>query len=771
MTLETGLSDHHRMTITVLKIYFKKNDPITINYRDYKSFDRQKFRNDLIRRLEQFESLSLEDFKNVFMLILDTYAPPKKKVVRGNNAPFMNKTLSKAFMHRSKLKNKYHKNPTESNKTAYKKQRNFCVSLLRKEKKKYYNNLDIKIFDDNKKFWQKVKPLFSEKSNLKRNITIVENEIVICDKKEVAEKLNNYFIEAVENLEIEQFTSIDNNVHLQNMDDNIDIIINRYQSHPSILKIRENVKLETKFKFCDVTADGIYTEINALDPKKASMENDIPAKILKESNDIASYYLSSIYNDSKNSKNYPTSLKTADVTPIHKENERILTKNYRPVSLLPILSKLYERNMYDPIFLYIERFLSPYLFGYRKGHSTQQCLLVMIEMWKKALDNKKVAGAILTDLSKAFDCLSHDLLIAKLEAYGFDNSALVFIYNYLKNRKQRTKVNGSYSSWKDLKYGVPQGSILGPLLFNIFINDIFYFLDKANIANYADDNSTYVIEDNILDLLKTLETETSTVLNWFKINEMKSNNDKCHLIVSDVNTRSYSSISYIYLGNEFLECEDTVKLLGVKIDKHLNFNVHISNLLKKGSQKLHALMRISKFMSEDKLKLIMKTFIESQFNYCPLLWMFCSRTLNNKINKLHERALRVVYKNDDLTFQQLLEKDNSITIHDRNLQKLAIEMYKAKHKISPVPVQQLFRHKGNIHNLRNDREWEVPKVRTVNNGIETIRYRGPKTWDLLPNDIKESKSLAEFQRKIRKWKPQGCTCRLCKVYIFNLGFL
>ena len=335
---------------------------------------------------------------------------------------------------------------------------------------------------------------------------------------------------------------------------------------------------------------------------------------------------------------------------------------------------------------------------------------------------------------------------------------------------QRTKVNGSYSSWKELICGVPQGSILGPLLFNIFINDIFSFLDKAKIANFADDNSTYTVEDDILKLLKTLEKETSTVLNWFKINEMKPNNDKCHLMVHDTNNRSYSSNSYIYLDNEFLENEDSVKLLGVKIDQNLNFNEHVTNLLKKGNQKLHALMRISKFLSEDKLKLIMKTFIESQFNYCPLLWMCHSRTLNNKINKLHERALRVVYNNDDLTFQELLEKDNSFTIHERNLQKLAVEMYKVKHNLSPIPVQEIFKN-GNERNLRNDKEWEIPKARTINYGIETIRYRGPKTWNLVPDEIKKSKSLYEFKTKIKEWKPQGCTCRLCKTYISNLGFL
>ena len=169
-----------------------------IHYRDNKSFNEQQFRKDFIRQLEHWETVDIDTFKSILLTVLDIHAPRKKKVVRGNNAPFTNKTLSRQFMHRSKLKNLYHKNPTESTKMQYKNQRNVCVSLLRKEKKKYYNNLDLKVFEDNRLFWKRIKPLFSEKIKLKGNITIVEEGKVTSDKKKVAEMLNNYFIEAVE---------------------------------------------------------------------------------------------------------------------------------------------------------------------------------------------------------------------------------------------------------------------------------------------------------------------------------------------------------------------------------------------------------------------------------------------------------------------------------------------------------------------------------------------------------------------------------------------
>ena len=283
----------------------------------------------------------------------------------------------------------------------------------------------------------------------------------------------------------------------QHFCNSIEDIVKKYSQHPSILKIKQHVTITDKFFFRGSRNEEFQEQIKSLNPKKATVENDIPTKMLITTNEITSGFITKIYNDSKDDQILPDSLKNADVIPIHKKEEKTNKENYRPVSLLSTISKLFESDMYNQIISYIDKHLSPILFGFRKGHSTEQCLNVMIESWKRALDQEKYVGAVLTDLSKAFDCLYHELLLAKLETYGFETQPLNFIYNYLSNRNQRTKVKSNYSTWREIKLGVPQGSILGSLLFNIFLSDIFLFVENTKITNYADDNTPYAIESSI----------------------------------------------------------------------------------------------------------------------------------------------------------------------------------------------------------------------------------------------------------------------------------
>ena len=227
------------------------------------------------------------------------------------------------------------------------------------------------------------------------------------------------------------------------------------------------------------------------------------------------------------------------------------------------------------------------------------------------------------------------------------------------------------------------------------------------------------MEPNIEALIRTLEVNTSILVKWVEDNYFKMNADKCHLLIC--NHRDDLSVN---IDNETILGSKDVKLLGITIDNKLDFGKHVAKLCSKVSLKLHALARISPFIHADKLRIIMKAFIESQFGYCPLIWMFHSRMLNNRINNLHERALQIVYKNSSLTFEELLQKDRSFTIHHRNLQKLAMEMYKIKNNYSPVMMKSIFPESTNRYNLRCNNPFQSDNVHSVHNGTETLSYRG-----------------------------------------------
>ena len=212
-------------------------------------------------------------------------------------------------------------------------------------------------------------------------------------------------------------------------------------------------------------------------------------------------------------------------------------------------------------------------------------------------------------------------------------------------------------------------------------------------------------------------------------------------------------------------------LLGVTIDSSLSFEKHITNLCKKASQKLNALARISGYMNIQKRRTIMKSFITSQFGYCPLSWMFHSRRLNNKINSIHERALRITYGDNVSSFQELLEKDNSVSIHHRNIQVLATEMYKISKNLSPFIVTEIFQERTVSYNLRSDNSFASRHVNSVYHGTESLSFLGPKIWELVPSEIKQSENLEIFKNKIKQWIPLQCPCRLCRTYLPHIGFL
>ena len=217
--------------------------------------------------------------------------------------------------------------------------------------------------------------------------------------------------------------------------------------------------------------------------------------------------------------------------------------------------------------------------------------------------------------------------------------------------------------------------------------------------------------------------------------------------------------------------EKIVNLLGVTVDNKLFFEPHLNLVYQKVSQILHALVKASKLISKKKLRVIMKTFIIWQFSYCPLVWMCHSRTLNNKINKLHERDYDLSINYRQSTFEELLNIVKSVTIHHRNLQMLATELYKVLHGFTPELMKVIFKKRNVTKNFRKTSTFETRNIKSVYNGSETISFIGPKLWELLRSKIKDPENLNIFKSNIKSWKPEYCPCRLCSLYIADIGFI
>ena len=362
------------------------------------------------------------------------------------------------------------------------------------------------------------------------------------------------------------------------------------------------------------------------------------------------------------------------------------------------------------------------------------------------------------DLSKAFNCVPHNLLVAKLHAYGFDMSVLILFYSYLKNRKQSVKINNVFSSFMVLVSGVPQGSILGPILFNIFMNDLVYFI-KSDLGNYADDNSISDAAKTIPELIQILERESDNAINWFRNNDMIVNPDKFQAIIINRNPRDENTYTLRFDGKE-VHTSPEVVLLGIEIDNNLNFNKHIQQLIKKAAEQLNFLSRKNKLLNQNAKKVVIESFVLANFNYCPLVWHFCSSESMKRQERIQERAFRLLLNDYESDYDQLLSAVNKPSLEIRRLKLLATEIFKTINNLNPSYMKEFFQL-----NSRRDITSKKLVVQSQNSkkyGTNTLRSLGPKIWNSLSVDIRTSNSLSTFKELIKTWSGPKCQCNNCK---------
>ena len=302
-----------------------------------------------------------------------------------------------------------------------------------------------------------------------------------------------------------------------------------------------------------------------LQTNKATGYDGLQTKLIKAAGPVISTPLSGIVNDVFDKSSFPTQAKAAEVGPIHKKDSQLDKNNYRPVSVLTILSKIIEKSMNKQLLGFCDVALSDQISAYRKGYSCQYSLIKLCEDLRKAFDKGKFAGLLLMDLSKAFDCMPHDLLAAKLTAYKMNPDAVKLLIGYLRDRKQRVKVGEHKGEWLKLLKGVPQGSILGPSLFNLFLNDLMFALKHTEPVNYADDNTLCAISDKLQDAIHKLEADGNIAVDWFTENDMQANPTKFQFMTTG------DSNVVLTLKGATIDQDDCVKLLGVNIDTQIRF--------------------------------------------------------------------------------------------------------------------------------------------------------------------------------------------------------
>ena len=499
--------------------------------------------------------------------------------------------------------------------------------------------------------------------------------------------------------------------------------------------------------------------MESLNTRKAHGFDGMPAKLLKLSAPNLAGELSRLINDSIDACSFPDMFKLAVVSSQFKKIDNLIKSNYRPVSILIVMSKVYERVMANQLLAYFENIFSPLLSAFRKNHGCQSTLLNMVQHFKNCIDNGQFVGCIGMDLSKAFDCLPHRLTICKLRAYGASRSACALLASYLYCRKQRVKISHECSDWGVITKGIPQGSILGPLIFNIFLNDIFYFAKECYMFNYADDNYISVNHKELKLVRDALEEESKIMVEWFNSNSLQANPCKFQGILFK-GAKKVNDFRVYVEGTE-IEFQSEIDVLGVCIDDDMNFNSHVNNVCKKAGKQVSALQRLTGMLEQKSRMAIYQSFVMANFDYCPLVWFFTSRSSISKFEKSRKGPCDLYWKILSHAMTKSYLKQRWMLLGSAQWKKMATEVFKILNHISPGYFENYFQKARNPYNLRDNNKLVQPMKLTTSHGIKSFQYYGAHLWNSLPVDIKSAVSILQFKGLIRKWSGPDCKCSVC----------
>ena len=669
----------------------------------------------------------------LFVNVLNKHAPIQSKRIRKRgNIPWLNSEVKTKLFKRDSLKKKAIQTNNEHDWKLYRLSRNDANSALRSAKKDYYVNKFSNNHRNPKASWKTINDILgrSKKQDVIKEIKLPEK--TVTSTEELVDVFNEHFINIGPNLA----------ETIQNENDG------SFQDYIN--------KQDPEFTFQPVSIVKVYNLINNLWTSKATGIDKISAKVLRAAASAIAPSLTEIFNMSIDSNRFPSDWKTARVIPLFKNGQRSVLDNYRPISILPVVSKIMERLLYNQISDYFtkKQLLSKHQFGFRPLHSTTTTLLDCTNEWYVNMDRGLYNLVVLLDLKKAFDTVNHGILLHKLQLYGFETRALNFMRDYLTNRTQRCQLKGLFSDRKEVTCGIPQGSILGPLLFIIYINDLPNCLKITTPRMFADDTNLTAVGETLGEAEERAGVDLRNVQKWLSLNKLSLNIAKTEyiLIASRHKITRIDVQPTVKINSQHIKRVKCTKVLGVQIDEHLSWNQHIEYIANKISSGIGAIRKLRTFIDTSTLVLVYNALIQPYFDYCCEVWDTLGKGLSERLQKLHNRAARLIMNLKNEHGHSVLAR-NSLgweLLEKRRVEMKARIMYKTVNKLAPSRLCDLFQNvnKINDYNLRGSSTRvyiPMPKTEFLK---QSFCYDGAKIWNQLPDEIRNSASLTSFCRKL-----------------------
>ena len=726
--LTVGISDHLPQFL-IFDNFLIKPKPLQQWYRDWNAFDRENFILDFldidwVSYLElnkRDPNTSFTKFFNRIDSLIDHYVPLRKitkKQKRVNNKPWLTKGIISSINHRNKIYKLFlkSKDPIAKNKflKEYKFYRNKIVDLLNHSKTDHYKYYFENNMKNSKKVWEGINELISIKKKSVSKISLNINNTLISDPRLLAENFNNYF------------TTIANKI--------------RTKIPPSSKHFTNYLKNSPRhsFFFTPVTIQEVINVIKSLNQTKSTGPSSIPNRILNTFLTDISTILVDLFNLSIETGKFPDILKVIKVIPIFKNKGSPLeVSNYRPISLLSNIDKIFEKIVHFKVtsYLKLNSVIFKRQFGFRKKHSTIHNIIALTENILNSLDNGKFSCGVFLDLQKAFDTVDHEILLSKLKYCGIRGIINDWFRSYLFNRKQFTTVLGQSSKVGQILYGVPQGSVLGPLLFLIYINDLPNSLCYTESFMFADDTALLLSDFKLKTIKKKINIDLKLISQWLNSNKIALNVIKTEAVLFRHPKKKLNYKIKLKLNGKSIYFSSHVKYLGVILDEHLNWSYHMTNLAVKLRRSNGIISKLRHSVSKNILISVYYALFHSNLTYGIQIWAQHIQK-NSQISKLQKTAMRLLtFSAYNAHSKPLFEKLNILSVPDIVFFRNISLIYSTLKGITPHEIQSILNlsYTPQLHLTRNAslKLLFKHKVNTSKFGIWSIRFQSITNWNIL----------------------------------------